>query len=256
MMTQFIKNKIRSIVKRFGFDIVKTYPAIKARYKTDKPLKIEFVGVSGAGKTTLFKQLVKSRTKKDNWMPIEQFLAHCEKQDRKKESKEPHLKLLELKTKRIFARRDYSMFTKMGLLSFFYENLKKDRILYKHNKNYKVLWHDGITHNYSADFVELYSQNKESAAALFENTAVVYFNSSNNAVTKNIIKRQRQSGQIRPQHKNLTQEELTAKAEQSLLKKQEVLKVIKEHNVPVLEIDASEKLAENVRKVRHFINGL
>jgi len=228
-MTQNIKNIIRSVTKQFGFEIIRTYPRISKRHKTDNPLKVEFVGVSGAGKTTLYKQLVKSRTKKDNWLPLEQFLAHYEKQDRKQDSEEPHLKLLELKTKRIFNSQDHSLFTKMGLLSFFYENLIKDRILYKHNKNYKVVWHDGVIHNYSADFVKLYGQDKESIAALLENTAVVYFNSTNTAVTRNIIKRQSQSGHLRPQHRNLTQEELMAKSEKSLLKKQEILKVIKKH---------------------------
>jgi len=69
-----IKKIINKILNILGFTIQRT--KLANRYKAnvnEKALYVEFVGVPGVGKSTMFNEL--NRNRKTNWISISEFLA-------------------------------------------------------------------------------------------------------------------------------------------------------------------------------------
>lgn len=257
-MKESIKRLVKLAALFFGFEVIKTHPKrkIKKRYYVDKPIKVEFVGVSGVGKTTLYKKLVKTRSKNDKWMPVEQFMVHYGDQGGIDDTTEAHNALLKVKTKRFLESSTYPIHTKIRFLTFFFGKLKNDIVLHKHNQSHKVVLDEGIIHNYGTDLVHLHDHETSTIETLLQNTAIVYCNGSTDLIAKNISKRLKMYGDLRTQHLNLSTRELNRKIEQSLDKKRKTLDLLRKFNVPVIEINTVEKPSENVNIIREFINGL
>ncbi len=191
-----MKTFLRNIINLAGYDI-KKLPSknIESRYKTGKPLKIEFVGPSGIGKTTLYKELIKLRTKRDKWLSADEFIQHHTKLKNNHYISEPFAELLELKTKRVLlGKKDHSIFRKMGLLSYFYKILKKDLIFKRYNKDFKIIMDEGVVHNFTNEFIDLSKDKPEYFRMLIQDVAIVFFNSSEEFITYNSLKRAKEKG--------------------------------------------------------------
>lgn len=255
---KYIKAVLLNLIRILGYDIVriKNYK-IKPWHIAGNPLKIEFVGPSGVGKTTLFKKLLQGRGREDEWISLDEFLSTCSNRNINNTTRdESYDSLLEYKTKNVLQKKSYAIFTQLGLLSFFYQNLKKDIFLSQINKDCKVVWDDGIIHNFSTELISLAKEDERLFSAFINNLAVVYCYASEDFITKNILKRQQEKGQTRPQHIGLGSEQLNSSNQHSSKIKLETVKLLKKHSVPVLEVNMAADAAENVKKIRAFIHKL
>src|SRR5690625_3824862 len=76
-MNDFLKGTIKSFLDSFGFQISRTPGRISWQIdfqKTSRPFFIDFMGPSGVGKTTLFNEVYKQRSKSLNWITPKEFL--------------------------------------------------------------------------------------------------------------------------------------------------------------------------------------
>jgi hypothetical protein len=156
----------------------------------------------------------------------------------------------------VHENKNNNILIKLGLLSFFSQNLKNDILVSKFNNDYKVVWDDGIFHNFGKEVVALANEDERSISEFINNLAVVYCYASEDFITKNILKRQQENGQTRPQHYGLESNQLNIVNQQSLKNMQEMISFLKKYNVPVLEVNMAAASNENIKNIKIFIHNL
>lgn len=249
------KRFLNKLTRKLGFQII----SVKNSYKplvnnNHDPIYIEFMGVPGVGKSTLFNQISygKNTTTLNNFIKM-----HKRNYDDKLIESQPIYSILaEEKLKEVLLK-NFSSFDKLKILHFFFLVLFNDLILYKFNKNTIVVAEEGLFHNFG-NVIETVrnTENKELLQNLFKNRAIVYCYSTPEKVAHQIMKRYEESGKLLPQHKTKNFEELVELQKQALKNKERTLDILKEFDIPVLMINTSNDTSENLIKINLFIKSL
>jgi shikimate kinase len=249
-----IKQIIKKITNKLGFEVrkIKTKKEIKL-VPLNRPIYVEFVGISGVGKTTLYREVKKQRGKKAKWIDVREFLG-SQKYPLKEELFGKYQEIIDYKIKYI-VNKSFSALDKMKLISFFYKNISEEIIVNYYNKNTTVIFEDGMLHNFSDALNYVYNSNKELFLELIKDRIVVYCYSTPETIANQIIKRKNE-GALRPQHKVSSFEELVEKQKQSLKNKEQFINILKENHVPFLMINTSDDIESNAKKVNAFISSL
>ncbi len=257
-MTSSIKVIIKTWIRHLGYEItIRPVTRIKSKHTCHKPIKVEFLGPSGVGKSTLYREVKKTRRTKDLWVPFSSFPIQTDGLELKSENfPEPHQALLEKKLNAIAQQRDYPIITKLRLVFFFVKNIKKDILLSNVNKENIVLWDDGPIHNFSSQIVGLADENPKHFKDLIKNTAFVFCSCSASGLVQNVYSRENEFGKTRPQHRNKSYDTLLRAAEKNLENKRAFFDLLKKHQASYIEINTEESLQDNAQKVRLFVNGL
>lgn len=251
MMGRII-NKIAGI---FGVRISRVKKKEKPRFKEfDKPLLIEFIGVSGVGKSTLYAQL---DLKMKNWISIKEYLKY-------NNSEKNDLWVDELSLYQQFANINFSSICKSKMLSFDkfriasyrYGLLRKDIVIYLRKDNAVVITDDGLVHNSNSAFIELYKESPSLFMELLKNKCFIYCYTNPERLGKQIVKRYEERGFMAPQHKNKSLEELIEIQDSLMKEREKLLGIFEKEKIPVLRVDTSDNAEINVKKIYDFVDAL
>lgn len=251
-MRQQIKNRWFKFKGSHTDENPKNEPNIVLK-PVNKPLYIEFIGMSGVGKTTLYNELLK-RENNGNWVAVKPLMSHLSNPDIPDDTPQFYEDILNEKYR--IVSRDNSLKKTIRFMNFFFKNIKEDIVVNALDKNYNVVFEDGIFHNFGDAILSLYRKNDENINSIFENRAVVYCHNSPQNIARRILKREQETGNLRPQHTGLSLEELIRAQEKIVESEKEFLAVLSKFEIPILKIDTSENLKQNAQKVDAFIREL
>src|SRR5690554_1490183 len=250
-------NKINLFLyKFFGYRLTKTQTGfeVKKISKTQtKPLYIEFVGAFGVGKTTLFNNLNNERNK--SWVVASDYIYLNRKMINREiiESAGFYYQELAKYCMVDLMERKILPTDKMSKFNFLHSKLLEEIFILLNNKEFTIINDDGFLHNCTNAFIKLYNYDKALFEQSIKHRIVVYCYTSPDVLANQILKRQKETGflSIFHTHENLT--ELINKQKVFLDEKRELISLLKKYNRPILNINTSDPLEENCRKVKEFI---
>lgn len=258
------KTLMKGLFQRFGYNIVrfsqpetleKLPPQPMNFYRGAKPLHIEFMGSSGVGKTTLFRELQKLRNQQSQWITPDEFFSLNYLEPNSERLDDVYEKFLASKIDVILSGKMQPS-DQLKLLCFFYRNMKEDAAVRQRNKNYAVIFEDGLFHNFSNTLLTVFETEEPNFRSIVEDSAIVYCVNSAEIVAEQILERKSSQGVLHPHHNFCSRKEL----EKYQIKQNEeidkLIEFLRQFSCPVLKIDTSQNLAENAKKVELFVNRL
>lgn len=245
---------LKKVVHSLGFSIKRNHRGKKVVFAANaRPLYIEFVGVSGVGKSTLCRAMQAQHKSSEKWMERLDFLSYQPKIHNDDIISTTYLQILENKTEKIWTS-GLTNLDKIKLLAFFYQNIQEEAATLLHNKNATIINEDGVFHNFQPELLDIYNNDLHLFRELAEYRAIVYCTNNAENIAKQIQKRQSESNEIRPYHKVKTFDELVEIQNKLLEETSTFVKILQEISIPVLVLNTSDDLSENVRRVNLFIN--
>ena len=223
---------------------------------TDGPVLVEFVGPSGVGKTTLYKQLFKGPDKTPLGLPFEQFCArdHEFAIDDAALDGSPHGQLLKHKWDSL-VWSTYRTEDILSLLRYTYRILRMDVAIYRSTHTGCFLMENGLFHIFTKELLEL----KESVPVSFDNLlrrrAIVHFSGAPDRITANILNRKK-AGDLKPLHKDRSEAELVELNRIRCALKQDLADAAEASGGRVLRIDTANTLDDNVYAIETFVRDL
>lgn len=213
----------------------------------DSNFIIEFIGPSGIGKSTLFKE----------YFSTTDFNFYTQKDVYKVKSKLDEQDILSFIYKELLfnkhsnlLKRTYNAFVSTELLNYFTKIVSEDIIIQNSHKDFGFILEEGIVHNFSKELLQL---TNEHLSLLLKNRIIIYMRPENpNLIVQRIKKRECEGGHIVIHHKNRTDEELLDIAKQSVEHFDKLINRINELNFPYLQIIAEENNGSD--KLKSFFN--
>lgn len=249
------KNFVQNISRFLGFKIVR-YDSFEVSKFGDSfsPIYIEFVGVAGVGKTTLFNKL----NSDSKWISAAKFVRnHLNSQSIQFAATNSCYQILADSKIEQISKTDDNSVDKLYLLHVFYQCLIHDSLIDTFNNNATIISEEGLIHNFGNNIEQiLESGENELISNLLKRRAIVYCISEPEIVARQIIKRFEETGKLLPHHKTKSFDELVAVQKQALKQKDNLLQLLKKHEVPILMIDTSNSTSENLVKINTFIKQL
>lgn len=201
----------------------------------DSKFIIEFIGPSGIGKSTLFKEYF---SKTDfNFYTQNDLYKIKSKLDQQKILSIIYNELLLNKHNNLLIK-GYNAYINTELLNYFTKIVSEDIIIQNSYKDCGFILEEGIAHNFSMELLQL---SNEHLSLLLKNRIVVYLRPEDpNIVVQRIKKRANEGGHIVIHHNNKTDEELLNIAIQSIANYDKLIERIKVLNFPYLQIISEE----------------
>lgn len=250
-MSHFINNILG---KTIGLNLMRTKPRKVDKVK-GKPIYVEFVGIPGVGKSTLYDNVFKQV--KSKWRNIHEFqkifIQHIDGKAAESVSCYQDLAIHKMQS---VASSNFSGIDQMKILRFFHSVIIDDSLVRLFNNDYNVISDEGLIHNFGDGLLALCENNKEEFRNLMKNRAVVYCNAPAEIVANRILERKKKTGKLLPQHKVDSFEELLLKQEKNLDNYRKIIDLSVKHSLPILSIDTTQAMTKNVDQVVHFLNRL
>lgn len=258
-MVEAIKSLIIRIFHSLGYNLEKR-KELKEQVldyrKYNKPLNIEFMGASGVGKTTLFNELIKEREREIKWITPEEFIQIERYEiDEKNIFNSFNEEIIKVKTK-IILDRNHSPSDKLKLLSFFYQNIKIIAMVKNFNKNYTVVFEDGLFHNFGDALMSFFEETDSQFEAMIANSAIIYCSNEPEIIAKQILKRRDTESILHPHHRFTAFEDLVDYQKKNIERLEKQMDVFKKFDIPIFKINTADDLRENAIKVNEIINSL
>ncbi len=219
------------------------------------PLRIEFFGASGAGKSFFGEELRRRRSFRDGWLADNEVLAAG------LGTPETDPALLEAYLD-LFSRQ-YAITLNSGLpvsgclqmLSILARKLHGDLHLSLRNTQHWVLRNTGIFHNFSGALLEQCESSSGHFRRIVDSRVGIHCTAPAELIADRIALRATH-GSITPQHDLLSRDELVNHTRGQLRAKALLAQALRTEGVPVLEIDLSADLRHSTEAVRSFLNEL
>ena len=247
-----MSNIINKVLERtVGFNLKRTKIRCVRKIKGD-PIYVEFVGVAGVGKTTLYENVF--REVKRKWRNIHElqriFIDH--NYVIATESQPCYQILAQCKMNSI-GTRNLNGIDQMKLVKYFHSVLIADSLVHLFNNDYNIISEEGIIHNFGEGLLVLSENNSQEFENLIKHRAVIYCYTSAEIVAKRILEREKKTGRILSQHKVGSFDELVKLQEKSLEQKTILLDFLKKYGIPFLTIDTSNPMFENVNIIKDYL---
>lgn len=246
---------INKISRKFGVKISRVKKNKTMAFKEhNKPLFNEFIGVSGVGKTTLYRKL---DFKKLGAVTITDFLRITNKNtdDTLFDDKEVYQKLAETKLE-VINEKNVLALDKYRYISWFRSVIIQDLAVINNIFKHIVISDEGLVHNFNSELMKLYEANISEFKKLLKNRAFIYCFSDPQLIAEQILNRYKETGKLVPQHKNRTFEDLVFAQNKTMQSRENLISILEKENVPVLRINTSENDEDNVRKIYRFVSKL
>lgn len=250
-----LKKKINQITFLFGFKVVRANDMVKNCFsKLKEPLIIEFIGVSGVGKSTLYDTLKK---KKRNWYLIQEFKQSVNHVDLD-EILEKSTIYQKLAAYRLVAiqKSKIKPSQKFRIAHWNYRSLLDDALIFNENKNAVIVSDEGLLHNFSDVIIELFYENPQLLQLHLKNRAVVYCFSSVEKIVSQIEKRSQETQRTVVHHRGKNPDEINLIVSKDLEEKEKFISILTDMKVPILRVSTQDSLEENLKKIEKFIQEL
>lgn len=247
------------LYKFFGVELQRAPKAQTTRkvVKT-KAYHIEFMGVSGVGKSHLYKAIKKLNS--DKWMSAVEFRnRNMDKFDKSLLVENAiYQKLAEYRINPPNKNQDdyRSPLVLLFMAQVFFNSILKDYLIAEYNKDYTVISPDGLTHNFIRELFEMEKNDNELFLEYFKNRAVVHVTAPSSQIIEQILDRHGKKDRLPPQYMNKSREKILEIVEDHSSKMEGAIKILKDIGVPVLRLDNSEDLSNNIDKIQAFISEL
>lgn len=247
-------NLINKISRSFGFEIYRTKPKKLEFSQVNHPISIEFIGVSGVGKSTLYHRLMKFQSIYPSLIEFKKLIS------------EPNIQTIldNQEVYQLLAKKRWLTIQNQDLLDadrfriahWNYLTLLDDALVQEYNQGYVVITDEGILHNFSNEIIDLAAESPNLLTDFLKNRAVIYCYSSAETILNQIRKREKESGRVVSHHKNLSDEELIGLINVELKHKEMFVEVLKNYECKVLrlnireinEVDLLKSIQENLIK--------
>lgn len=219
-----------------------------------KPLYVEFTGVPGVGKSTIYKKLISDN---NNLIKASDFTRKFTLKEREKNMIREDLFYNNILNNQIFtiSQGKYPAIDKLTMLNTFKRILIEDKVISTNNKNITIVDDEGFFKYFSYHINRIYSLTEE-RNELFEkiiNRVIIYCYSTPERITSQVLKRYQETGGLIVPFRNKSEEELKDIIKERLDKEEHFIHLMKEIKMPVLLIDTADNLEENIKKINDFI---
>jgi len=221
---------------------------------TQIPYKIEFIGPSGVGKSTIIREMERLKGKKDKWIVANSLLQTAMNHPTLYFQTNIYDELLNLYSEQMMAR-PVSIRKKIVLLRYYLKQITEEETINKIAGDTFVVFHEGLFHNGTDSIIEIEKAKPDIFEELINNRAIVHC-VAEPAIILEYIKKRKEEGIRRGLLEGLSDSELLEKNLGALDKKKELINILKKYEVPCLEVNTADKLINNANKVREFINDL
>lgn len=255
-----MKKRINGFLQKyFGIKLIHSGLGFFKKYSIYKtrPIYVEFYGPSGVGKTTLFRSAKKSN--KNRWLPLQNFkeiyLSRLKRNTLIPDS--IYQFLAEDKIEEVLENPMYPMSSvKMDKIRFFYSTLIDDLLIKSFNKNYTIVSEEGLIQIYTSSIMKLCCREESDFREFLKDRAVIYCYAPAEVIANQIIKRNKNEKNLRIEHATDSFNELVEKQFLELENKNKLIRKLKELTVPVLLVDTTIEIKENVKRINEFIQDL
>lgn len=260
MWMQTIKRLIKGSLSHFGYRLVKESLPSDNQISVETQLgrrSVEFIGPPAVGKSTLY---FETATQGKFWYTSAEFLQELSGidfnvfRDTQFDSEHFYQTLAQLKLEEI-TNNSFSPFDKLRVFQYFYTVLLEDKLFMQHGRNRVIVNQDGLIHNFSENILRLL-ESDSTLDSYLNDRAIIFCFAGPEIVAERILLRYEEKGTILPQHKNKSFSTLVADQQAQDENFRKLVALLKRKNVPLLEVDTSEKKTENVSKTLGFIRAL
>lgn len=219
------------------------------------PLFVEFIGVPGVGKSTLCSALLERNRE---WMIGAQDVLLDVSLTGKytAEMNDEFYQGIAQHKLSVISKSDYQACDKLELLGYFGQIIQLDRKMSLYRGKKIVVADEGLFHNFSSS-VEFVYENSRAVPNNLGRRVLIHCYSSPERISCQILKREKETGRLLPQHKNKTIRELEEHQKEALLMKEKFTQFVqKVLGTPVLSLNTSDPQEENLNKINNFIEEL
>jgi hypothetical protein len=252
-----VKGLVRAGLNYLGYDLHKLPVRLRRR---PSPLsggswRVEFIGPSAIGKTTIYHAALRQRKHTDHWLVADELypLDDCLTADKRLLS-DRQIRLLELQFKRI-AAQNIPIAGRYITLSYYYKIIMQDAQIAQASPPYHILLEEGILHNFPDVLLEMVNRS-EPVGELFTRRAIIHCVAPPELIARRIGQRKRIQGNILSLHEGLTEQKLVAACAQELAVRAALAQRLAHYRLPWLELDMAREVTANAEAIRQFINQL
>jgi adenylate kinase family enzyme len=246
--------KLNNIINNFfGLRIARydknEIPLELEKYEKDRPLIVEFVGLSGIGKSTLFSQI---DWKKNKCVPINNFYEQKKDSDNLIFQAKEYQTLASIMTDRIsnipVPPTEYFLYFCISR-----KLLMEDFTVQNFNINHIIVSDEGIIHNFGDDLIKLKELDSSLFQKLMLNRKVVFCDTTSDVLAERVLKRKKEIGRISAIDRNLTKDELILKFKNELEQKRNFIAWLEDQGIDCLKIDMNNQMHLNVLTIEEYI---
>lgn len=253
LVRKTLNHCLKKAVRFFGYDLVKRPNKANSHPNESHkgfPLKVEFIGPSGVGKSTIIKEMVLQKTKDEKWVVAGELTNRYEKSDNI--ACKIYDDLLKIHTEQMMSRPTTPLRKKITLLRYYLKLVSEEELINMVAGNNTVVFHEGLFHNGGSSIIELEKTHPDVFLKIIRNKAIVNCTADPETIVKYVRNRQKQ-GTRRSMLEGYNDRELMEKAQSALNKKKELVELLQNHQIPCLEINTTESIAQNAHKIRSFL---
>jgi len=256
-MKKNLKTIIVKLINYLGYDLVKRYDRkTKRTNETEEgtPIKVEFIGPPGVGKSTIFKETLRLRENDGEWITSKELLKSLDNYSNYNYEIKEYDVLLGNYFKQILSK-NLPIRNKIKLLKYFLKITTEDELVNKFAGKQIVVFSEGLFHNGNNCIMDIEKTNPDIFRQIIQKKAIVNCINQPDIILE-YIKKRNEKEKLRMVHRDLTDSELFVKTKSSIKRKKELMQLLIKYNVPCLEINTADNITENAHKVRNFINSL
>ena len=214
-------------------------------------LYVEFIGPPGVGKTTTFDTVVKNNRSLLKYVDFRRTV-NLQPTEVNTEFDDTYQALASHKLDQI-SKADYSALDKLKVLAYFHRVVEGDRVVMLHNRGYTVISDEGLLHNFGKALEQEILHGRIPSSFLARRV-VINCHAPAERIAEQILKRHRETGNLLPQHKNKTVQQLALDQEEICQHYWKFRDLLLRSGMPVLDIDTSANTDLNVKDILEFIS--
>jgi len=216
-------------------------------------LYVEFIGPPGVGKSTIYNELTGAA---GDLMKLSVLKRELNLPPQRLGNEHDELYgTLAGQMLHAIAMKDYAPMDKMRVLGYFHRVIEDDKLAVLHNPGRIVVSDEGLFHNFRSSIEHEMSKGPMSRD-FCSMRAIVSIRSHPRTIAERILKRRLETGDMLPQHKGKDLDRLAMDQEEVCGQYMRFRDTLEQAGIPVLDIDGSADLRENVNAIRGFITSI